>query len=178
MRTWVGNMKRLFGREGAICITTNGFVKNNGACVMGRGIAKQIAIYWPMHTRTLGNLLQTNGNIVQPIFIHLKTTFVAFPVKPVTIIADGTNHVSHMIFAKGAIIPGWAAKADTNIIRSSFEQLKILTDKRGWPNVAIPLPGCGAGELSWKQDVEPIVKDLNLDDRYIFCSFKAEDFEK
>ena len=34
----------LFTQEAdTICITTNGFVKANGECVMGRGCAKQLA---------------------------------------------------------------------------------------------------------------------------------------
>jgi hypothetical protein len=39
-------MKEVFGdafdlikNYDSLCITTNGYVKNNGACVMGRGIA-------------------------------------------------------------------------------------------------------------------------------------------
>ena len=178
MKTWVGDMTRLFGREGAICITTNGFVKKNGQCVMGKGIAKTIATRWPAHQSTLGTLITLHGNIVQPIFPYLKTVFVSFPVKPVSVISTGKNCVSHMHFTPGTIIPGWAAKADKHIITTSFHRLITLTDQYNWPAVALPLPGCGAGELSWKNDVEPIVTELHLDDRFIFCSFKAEDFNK
>ena len=177
MRRWIGNMVKLFGRDGIICITTNGFVKRNGECVMGKGIAKTVSTYWPQHKKTLGKLITTNGNIVQPFFTHLQSTFVSFPVKPVQIINTGNNTVSHMNFKIGDTVPGWAAKANPDIIRQSFIQLQEYVDTTNYTNVAIPLPGCGAGELSWKEDVEPIVIDMALDDRYIFCSFKQKDFE-
>jgi hypothetical protein len=44
-------VKELFGNlwefDGIIVITTNGFVKRDGTCVMGRGCAKQATIKLP-----------------------------------------------------------------------------------------------------------------------------------
>lgn len=52
----------------ALCITTNGFVKSNGECVMGKGIAKQIKQYFPNIPKDLGKLIKTKGNKVHLIY--------------------------------------------------------------------------------------------------------------
>ena len=52
----------------ALCITTNGFVKSNGECVMGRGCAKKIRQYYPNIAFDLGKLVKTEGNKVHLIY--------------------------------------------------------------------------------------------------------------
>ena len=79
----------------AICITTNGFVKANGECVMGRGCALELAKLFPRAPRILGSMIQQWGNRVQPILMANGTYAVAFPVKHIQSICDGTNVVSH-----------------------------------------------------------------------------------
>lgn len=43
--------------------------------------------------------------------------------------------------------------------------------------IAVPLIGCGAGELSFNKDVRHLMEHY-LDDRFIACSFKKSDFYK
>lgn len=158
----------------AFCVTTNGFVKKNGECVMGRGCAKQAATYWPELPKRLGGLIGERGNNVHLLYTigpgqlynQNKKYILSFPVKPVFAIYDGTNCVDHMKsrFNIGDIVPGWAAVADMDIIRRSAGQLRDIADTFGWTKVVIPRPGCGAGELSWN-DVRPQLNHI-LDNRF------------
>lgn len=112
------------------CITTNGFVKKDGSCVMGRGCAKEATERYPGIEFDLGKLITKYGNIVMKPRDGLYT----FPVK-------------HK----------WWEKADLNLIKQSTAQLfYILQDK---VECVIPRPGCGNGGLKW-DDVKPILKDL------------------
>jgi len=156
----------------AFCITTNGFIKKNGACVMGRGCAKQAAEYWPRLPKTLGQNVNDYGNRVLAVLLLLDGRhLISFPVKPVSVIFDGNNCVKHMVnkFNIGDIIPGWAAVADIKLIKISAAQLVELADYLKYNKVVLPRPGCGAGELSW-----PTVKhelDQILDDRFYSITF-------
>ena len=47
-----------------ICIPTNGFIKRNGAAVMGRGVAKQATQRFIGIEFTIGEHLKWNGNEV------------------------------------------------------------------------------------------------------------------
>ena len=154
----------------ALCITTNGFIKTNGECVMGKGCAAEIAKQIPSIPRHLASLIKLHGNITQIIQVGVPTV-LAFPVKPVTTINDGTNVVNHMAhrIPIGGSVPGWAAKANISIIIQSAHELVALADKYNWTDVLIPRPGCGAGELNWS-DVEPVLQTI-LDDRFSAITF-------
>lgn len=167
MRQAKGNMLYMGGD--AFCITTNGFVKANGECVMGKGIAKSMAMAFPQLPKLLGNAIQENGNCTQQIDFISTMRVIAFPVKHSSAISNGTNYVSHKHFPIGSTVPGWALKADLALIKRSALQLVELIDKTNCKNVLLPRPGCGAGELDWK-DVEPILCSI-LDDRFIICTF-------
>lgn len=160
----------------ALCVTTNGYVKKDGSCVMGRGIAKQIQSYFPSITKDLGKLIKTKGNNVHQIYQMNDSTpaIISFPVKPVSKVCEShDDYVSHKHFAIGQIIAGWACKADINIIIESAKQLVELANQHPeWESVLIPRAGCGAGELSWK-DVKPILSEI-LDDRFIAVTFKPD----
>jgi len=98
----------------AICITTNGFTKSNGDCVMGRGCAKQAKEKWPKVPFDLGKLIRKNGNVTQSIATITRGdeswALVAFPVKPVhaDCKSDKSNVVGHMQsrFHTGQRVPG------------------------------------------------------------------------
>jgi hypothetical protein len=163
----------------AMCITTNGFVKANGECVMGRGCAKQAATYWPDLPKLLGGAIQKYGNVVILLkHLQMGTTIgsnpplpvpkvlLSFPVKPSSAVYNGHNCVKHMRnkFQYADDLPGWAVKADLYIILESAKQLKNAADIYGWQKVVLPRPGCGAGELGW-WEVKSILEQ-RLDDRF------------
>jgi hypothetical protein len=61
-----------------IVIPTNGFIRNDGTCVMGRGLALQASIKFPNMPKELGNMLQQYGNL---IFAFPEYRLFTFPVK-------------------------------------------------------------------------------------------------
>lgn len=161
----------------AICITTNGFVKRNGECVMGRGIAKQIKEVIPIIPKVLGNLITQYGNNVHILLTQPnKPTLISFPVKPASVINNGTNVVNHCNTRIGEVTAGFLAKADLAIIEESCKQLVAIVNKTEWKTILLPLVGCGAGELKYHQ-VKPILEKY-LDDRFYICSFSKEHFNK
>jgi len=131
-------------------ITTNGCVKRNGEAVMGRGIALEANKRFPGLARRLGNLIKNHGSHV---FVIEERLF-SFPVKPAQGISNGHNTVRP--FPAGALVPGWAMKADLELIRRSMEELEKLREAQGWDKVVLPRPGCGNGGLKW-DEVRPII---------------------
>lgn len=162
----------------AVCITTNGFVKSNGCAVMGRGCAKEALDRWPGTAITLGNMLDMNGNITQTlcnVLLNLKqVSLVSFPVKgKVELAKPGlVNVVKHMHqqFKQGQQVPGWACKARLDLIKKSAQELLTLANEEEWQCVILPRPGCGAGELSWKE-VKSVLEEI-LDDRFYCITFR------
>jgi hypothetical protein len=149
----------------AICITTNGFVKKNGEAVMGRGCAAEANRKWPGLAAEFGKQIKENGNIVQLIVGPHCTSngeaILSFPVKPAHIVYDGYNVVRHMAkrFKVGDRVPGWAAKADKQLIVQSATELQFMADHMKWKCMVLPRPGCGA-EI--------------LDDRFYSITFRNE----
>jgi hypothetical protein len=134
----------------ALCITTNGFIKQNGKAVMGRGVAKQAADRWrTLYDKDLpasfGAKLREQGNHVF-ILVENFAALVAFPVKG-----------------------NWWEKASPALILQSAHELVALTDAEGWQSVILPRPGCGNGGLSWEA-VKPILETV-LDDRFTVVEF-------
>jgi len=156
----------------AIVITTNGFVKANGANVMGMGCAKTARDMVDGVDKILGHCIKTHGNNVNLILANPgRIALVSFPVKPVSLPYNENKIVRHMRKKiTNGTIPGWACIADVDIIRRSAHQLVEMADSMGWTNVVLPRPGCGAGELSY-DDIEPILQEI-LDDRFSVITFK------
>jgi len=154
-----------------LCITTNGYVKSSGQCVMGRGCAYQAKVRYPALPKKLGLLIQKYGNRVFDLGIQEDSKrIISFPVKPETVIFNGSNAVKHMRsrFRVGDTVPGWAAKADLGVIEQSCKQLVALADRLKLRDVHLPRPGCGAGELRYEA-VRPILEKY-LDDRFIIVT--------
>ena len=127
-----------------IVIPTNGFVKNNGEAVMGRGLALQAKRRFPDLPAELGKRIKEYGNVV---FTFYNYHVITFPVK-------------HL----------WWNKAIIKLIKKSCISLREIFryNPTGIPTpVYLPRVGCGNGKLDWK-DVKPILEKY-LDDRFIVC---------
>lgn len=170
MKEIKGDMWSFLQRVDAICITTNGFLKQNKLPVMGRGCALQAKKRYTQIEKNLSQHLLQNGNNVGVILKDGRTDIVSFPVKPRSA-PLGSPVVEHMKGKKfhSNIVPGWACKADLELIRTSALQLKELADKNNWKYVVLPRPGSGAGELNWS-DVKPVIEDI-LDDRFAAITY-------
>lgn len=117
-------------------IPTNGYIKNNGNLVMGRGLALQASERFPELPAQLGAHVNANGNTV---CMFPKLGIFTFP----------TKH-------------NWIEPADMNLIESSAQQLADYFAEgynlgADLPMIALPKVGCGNGELPWKE-VEPIIR--------------------
>jgi len=131
-----------------VVITTNGDVRKDGACVMGRGVAKQAADKFPDLPYKLGNALNVGGNKVN-IFDDLK--IITLPVK---------HH--------------WKDKADLNLIAKSLQQLVAWADipPRKHGKFYMVRPGCDNGRRDWETEVKPICSTY-LDDRFVIVEWNG-----
>ena len=123
-------------------ITTNGIVKDNGACVMGRGVALQARNRFPGIDKFLGSRIRERGNRVHALGEWTRADGAAynlfsFPVK---------KH--------------WRDKADLDLIKQSAAEL-ILECPPSMQKIVMVRPGCGNGGLQWEVVREAIKPFLN-----------------
>lgn len=125
-----------------IVITTNGTVRKDGACVMGRGVAKEAVDRFQGFNYKLGNYLKDWPEV--DIGIFPEERLITFP----------TKH-------------NWWEKADLTLIDKSASKLARVFGFAGIGGNVVYLvrPGCSNGRLDWK-DVKPILEKY-LDDRFI-----------
>ena len=158
----------------AICITTNGFVKSDGSCVMGRGCAKKATQLFPGIEYKLGKAIRDKGNNIH--IINYNPVVLSFPVKSAGInrayieAEDLVPHMRSRFQFAHQFVPGWALRADMDIIKRSLAALVEGTNYYEWQKVVLPRPGCGAGDLKW-DDVRPVLADY-LDDRFYVITFR------
>lgn len=142
IREFKGDIIENINSFDAVCITTNGVVKQDGRLVMGAGVAKAFRNKFHNIDLSIGRKVLKNGNKCYRITSHNGTDIVTFPTK---------NH--------------WKDNSCIIRIKLSCIELVELTNKYGWADVALPKPGCSNGGLSWDY-VKEEIKDL-LDDRFI-----------
>lgn len=123
-------------------ITTNGALRKDGACVMGRGCAAQAKERYPGIEYKLGERIRQYGNRCFYMRYQLFDAILTFPVK---------HH--------------WREKADIELIKKSCGEAMEMADRFGWHTVVLPRPGCGNGGLDYYEDVLPEIA-LLLDDRF------------
>jgi hypothetical protein len=112
-------------------ITTNGTIKTNGECVMGRGCAKEAAKMYPKFPTWLGERILRHGNHVHKFTPQRLFTF---PVK---------HH--------------WYERANLDLIERSVGEFmaQLEQDK----TYVMPRPGCGNGGRTWKE-IQPFLYNL------------------
>ena len=154
----------------AIVLTTNGDTRQDGAAVMGHGVAVQAVFRWPGIEFRLGHLLQTDGNIVHRLTIDgfvalgadMGRKYKAIPCSPDRKYwRQSSIEVPYDIYSL-PVKYRWQERANTNLIKQSLLALRDLTQGV----VVLPRPGCGAGGLLW-EDVKPIVQEVLHDDRFV-----------
>ena len=146
-----GNIWDYHKQSNWIVITTNGTVKSNGECVMGRGVAKQAKMLYPELPSDLGTLIKLQGNFV---YLFSKYRIITFPVKY-----------------------NWYEKADIKLIEQSTKELVGAYEIINYPkkldfNVCLVRPGCGNGQLNW-EDVKPVLEKY-LDDHFIVVEINTK----
>lgn len=132
-----------------VVIPTNGFVKNNGEVVMGRGLALQVKNKIKDLPFIIGSIIKDSGN--NPIIIP-KYKIITLPVKY-----------------------NWWENANLQLIEESIKTLlnMMSNDFSGIINSKVYLPriGCGNGKLEWNT-VKPILEKY-LDERFVVCDING-----
>ena len=141
MREEIGDLWQRHATGYWVAITTNGIVRRDGACVMGRGVAREAANRLGGVAREIGTALTARGNHVIVLHHHRLLTF---PVK---------EH--------------WRDRADLSLIQRSARELveAVVLDRTIRSPVYLVRPGCGNGGQRW-EDVRPLIAPF-LDDRFI-----------
>lgn len=133
----------------AVCVTTNGCIRNNGYAVMGKGIALQAKNLFPNIDQKLGKYLSEYGNRAFNMGKYRLNQSVVnvftFPTKN-----------------------DWRNNSDIELIKKSCNELMQLCDKFNISTCIITKPGCGCGGLNYEKDVRPIISKI-LDNRFICC---------
>lgn len=129
----------------AICITTNGTVRN-GENIMGGGCAFEAATKFPGLPREYGRLIESHGHHVYP----MRGDLIMFPTK---------RRVQD--------------RASLTLVMQSCYELMILADVYEWENILLPRPGCGLGGLKWGM-VRNVIKHI-LDDRVTVVGYPGEE---
>ncbi len=136
-------------------ITTNGTLRSDGKCVMGRGVALQATHKLPRIAKILGDLIKEKGNNV-----HYLGPFI-------------TSNERHYNMFSFPVKNNWWEKASLELIEYSCKELVTLVlPKR---KIVMVRPGCGNGNLSWK-DVKPICEQY-LDDNFVIVERKGREHE-
>lgn len=130
----------------ARCITTNGYVKADGRCVMGRGTAAQAYARYPGIALELGRRIKQDGNRVFNLGEYDGARLFSYPVKH-----------------------NWWERADIRLIRHSAAQLVEIADLMRLRKVLLPRPGCANGKLEWA-DVRPEIAPILKGERFIIVS--------
>jgi len=123
-------------------ITTNGTVKTNGACVMGRGCAFEASQRYPEVPKILGQHIREHGNVC---WASRELPLFFFPVKH-----------------------NWYEMADLELIRRSAEELAEIARHPAKPiyTFVLPRPGCGNGRLRW-EDVRGVIAPILPDNVWV-----------
>lgn len=146
-----GNMVRTVGDillvgADAVCIPINGFVGENDAHVLERGVATHVDSYvFNGVSRIIGATLSTHGlhtNIIEVWEDEpYEEVLIIFPVKPTSVICASEDDIvpaARGRFSVGDMLPGWAAVPDMNLVRQSCNELMQIVDDHYFETVAVP----------------------------------------
>lgn len=114
-------------------VTTNGVVKKDGTCVMGRGCALEARNKYPGLDKELGELISKYGT---DVYLFEKYKLFTFPTK---------HH--------------WYDKSDLRLIGDSAISLETIARQAPEETFLLPRPGCNNGRLRWEQ-VERVIRFL------------------
>ena len=117
-------------------VTTNSFIRKDGALVMGRGIAQQLRDRVPGFDAQAGRWVQETVGHLGQYYLAIGPTYGLFQVK---------RHFSD--------------KADFDLIQGSAERLRIVAESLPGHSFALNFPGIGNGGLPYDQ-VKPLLNDL------------------
>lgn len=131
-----GNMWYVFDAVDYFVITTNAYVKQNGALVMGAGIARQVRDKWPGIDVEMGKAVRAAMDAQKYYGVILGEKLGIFQVKYY-----------------------FADAADLDLIWRSATELERVAREMPDKTFALNFPGIGNGKLS-RELVAPLLKGL------------------
>lgn len=147
MRETRGDLWEFWSAGYTVCVPTNGQTRKDKTAVMGAGVAKACAERLPMLPKLLGEKLLAHGNHV---YYFPEQRIITFPTK---------HH--------------WKDPSDLSLIEASARRLTALLDRDMVDPSAMPIympkVGCGLGNLSYDDEVKPILSQI-LDSRVLVIS--------
>jgi len=145
----IGDLWDSLGKNDLVFVTTNGFIKNDGCLVMGRGAAKDATFKYPDVARNCGMFL-TQGNFsINSIRVSSKQYLVYGATLIPYYDTFGIFQVKYV----------WWEQADRGLISLSTDMLTEIANRYSDVKVRLNFPGIGNGGLS-KEVVLPIVSRL------------------
>lgn len=138
--------------EPIVCICSNGTPLLNSQ-TGEQGMAK-----WGTIRKRHRDNVRALGNV--PAFVHWR--IVTFPTRPVLGRRENGNVLDRYSegYEEGAFVPGWALKAQLDVIESSLRYLVSMHDTYNWDQVYLPRPGCGRGGLQLR-DIMPLISKVS-----------------
>lgn len=144
-----GNMWDIFGKTDCFFITTNPIARNDGAIVMGRGIAKEMKDRFPEFPYKFGEKLAT---------LHDQYSAVGKAWTPTTgAVGSFNGQLCGYFMTKSH----WRERSDTDVIKASVHSLFSLCEHHPVKDFRFDLnfPGIGNGKLK-REDVLPLLEEL------------------
>ena len=138
-----GDMLRTLSLEETYLVTTNSYIRRDGALVMGRGAAKQLATRFPI--RVFQKLPYEFGKRIN----HLGEYNIIVLTDPDTGLRLGAFQVKYHF--KDA--------ADLALIERSVDELASIAHERSERKFNVNFPGIGNGKLDYDQ-VLPLLERL------------------
>lgn len=135
------NIFDLPANNSAVCVTTNGIIKQNGYAVMGKGIALEADRRYGL-SKKLGKELQLHGN-----HVHFLGDFNNGPNRNVRILSFPTKN-------------DWRNNSDLTLIRRSAYELIAACIEHGIKQCYLPPAGCGCGGLDFETQVKPVLMPI------------------
>jgi len=128
----------------AFCITTNSYIKKNGALVMGRGIARTAR---DLFDKTESALDKRLGSRIKEKCDHLGV-YGIIPADP-----ENSRIVAFQVKTH------FREDASISLIRNSTQKLREVATSYSDRRFDLNFPGIGNGGLNSK-DVRPVIEDL------------------
>lgn len=161
----------------AICVLTNGFVNAQGSNTMGKGCALDAKQRWPGIQLVVGARIRMSGNhvflLTEPNDFGDILLDVPDAWKVPVLGTDPPMKAAPMVPYHILTFPTkqhWSEPSDLKLIELSCSQLMTHVNTYGWKSVVLPRPGCGAGGLSWENEVRPLISSI-LDQRIYVIDF-------
>jgi hypothetical protein len=151
-----------------VVVTTNIGWKKNGDAVMGRGIAAQAAHKFPFIIRQYGDECKKHKQNTS-IIVYNDIRLILLPTKHLNANQPWLSWQSDSsleLIEKGLIeLKNWLQIMSDTGKRVNYNELNSCGNVR----VAMPLPGCGNGNIPVKKSLALVKKYFEKDNRIVIC---------